>query len=108
MSSRTFTTPRSLSSIHSAKLAMLETELWTRSPLSVIRGGSPSVRKGLSTQRLGWPVRHSWHSPQKAEPQAITWSPGCTYVTFEPTASTTPAASWPRIAGVRIGIRSSR
>ena len=72
MSSRTFTTPRSLSSIHSAKLAMLETELCTRMPSSVMRGGSSIVRKGLSMQRLGWPVRHSRHSPQKAEPQAIT------------------------------------
>ena len=30
----------------------------------------------------------------------MTWSPGLTWVTSAPTASTTPAASWPGTVGV--------
>ena len=37
----------------------------------------------------------------------MTWSPGVNSVTCEPTASTMPAASWPRMAGVGKGYRPS-
>ena len=42
---------------------------------------------------------HSLHEPQKIDVQAITWSPGSTELTDDPTASTMPAGSCPGIVG---------
>ena len=40
-----------------------------------------------------WPVRQYSQWPQKAERQVITWSPGFTVRTSEPTCSTMPELS---------------
>ena len=53
-------------------------------------------------QRNGSPLRQRSQFPQKIERQAITRSPGANIVTSSPTASTTPAPSWPSTAGVAI------
>ena len=50
---------------------------------------------GPDTQKSQW--------PQKTERQVMTWSPGLTWVTSEPTASTIPADSWPSTVGVGYG-----
>ena len=42
--------------------------------------------------------------PQLAIVASTTWSPGCKVVTAPPTASTTPAPSWPSTAGVGQGM----
>lgn len=49
-------------------------------------------------QLAGRPSRQGRHVPQWRKLIA-TWSPGATFVTDELTASTTPAASWPRTIG---------
>ena len=46
-------------------------------------------------QRLKRPARHSSHVRQAGTMQNATWSPGATWVTAAPTASTIPAPSWP-------------
>ena len=53
----------------------------------------------VSKQYQGRPRRHARHSPQTARQLRTTKSPGSTDVTSGPTASTTPAASWPRRNG---------
>ena len=74
-------------------------------PLSWLRRGSWSASRLVSglTQRLMWPVRQNSQWPQKADRQVMTWSPGFTVRTSEPTCSTTPALSWPRTAGSTVG-----
>ena len=50
-------------------------------------------------QYQGRPRRHDRHEPHTARQFRTTKSPGATSVTSGPTASTTPAASWPRRNG---------
>ncbi len=49
----------------------------------------------VSKQYQGRPRRQARHSPHTARQLRTTKSPGATSVTPSPTASTTPAASWP-------------
>ena len=66
-----------------------------------MEAGSPLKVKGwdtlprVFTHQVGWPVLQARHVPQLARVAMTTWSPGLTEVTSEPTASTTPAPSWP-------------
>src|SRR5204863_1783003 len=55
-------------------------------------------------QWVGWPRSQASHMPQLPSVVSTTWSPGFTLVTAEPTASTTPAPSWPSTTGVGYGI----
>src|SRR5271169_1372769 len=76
------------------------------SPFCDSRGAAVSGRVTMPpVQRLGWPERHCGQLPQKPERQATTWSPGLTVVTSAPTASTTPAPSWPSTIGRSSGKR---
>ncbi len=70
-------------------------------PLAEVSRGSSSWLRLVSgeTHRLMWPVRQNSQCPQKADRQVMTWSPGFTVRTSEPTCSTTPALSWPSTAG---------
>ena len=58
------------------------------------------------SQRFGRPARQYSHVPQKADRQPITWSPGATWRTSQPTASTTPAGSCPSTVGSGIRQRA--
>ncbi len=49
----------------------------------------------VAKQRWGRPLRQARHSPHTARQLRTTKSPGLTPVTPSPTASTSPAASWP-------------
>jgi hypothetical protein len=49
----------------------------------------------VAKQYWGLPFAHARHWPQTARQLRTTKSPGATSVTPGPTASTTPAASWP-------------
>ena len=49
--------------------------------------------------RFGQPFWHISHTPQLGIHDRMAWSPGFTRVTLGPTASTTPAPSWPSTAG---------
>jgi hypothetical protein len=53
----------------------------------------------VAKQYQGRPRRQARHWPHTARQLRITKSPGATPVTSGPTASTTPAASWPRRKG---------
>lgn len=53
---------------------------------------------------VGRPRSHSAHAPQLASVESATWSPGPTWVTPTPTASTTPAPSCPSTTGTGKGI----
>ena len=53
----------------------------------------------VAKQYWGRPRRHERHSPHTARQLRTTKSPGATEVTSGPTASTMPAASWPRRNG---------
>jgi hypothetical protein len=72
--------------------------------------GCPPVRYRWSIdpydcrQWVGWPRSQASHMPQLPSVVSTTWSPGLTLVTAEPTASTTPAPSWPSTTGVGYGI----
>ena len=59
-------------------------------------------------QYQGRPRRQERHSPHTARQFRITKSPGATSVTSGPTASTTPAASWPSRNGKSSLIAPSR
>src|SRR3954447_7616749 len=76
------------------------------SPFCDRRGGALS---GLVTMppvhRFGWPDRHCGQVPQNPDRQATIWSPARTLVTSSPTASTTPAPSWPSTIGRSVGKR---
>ena len=50
---------------------------------------------------VGRPRSHSAQAPQLASVDSATWSPGATWVTPAPTASTTPAPSCPSTTGTR-------
>src|SRR5262245_57462492 len=70
------------------------------------RGAAVSGRVTMPpTQRFGWPLRHCAQLPQNPDRHATTWSPGFTLVTSAPTASTTPAPSWPSTIGRSSGKR---
>jgi len=58
----------------------------------------PSVAPAVE-QSHGLPATHFSHLPQRAIAASTTWSPGTTVVTEGPTASTTPAPSWPSTIG---------
>src|SRR5215472_1210400 len=97
----TLTTARSWTSISSAKEPRPAN--WPSPVPSAESRGLSSARTPGVWQRWGRPVRQNSHSPQNADRQVTTWSPGRTYVTSEPTASTTPADSWPMTRGVVAG-----
>ena len=73
-------------------------------PAAPMRGSSSALRlvSGL-TQRDKWPVTQCSQWPQNTDKQVITWSPGLTVRTSEPTCSTMPAASWPSTHGSGAG-----
>ena len=62
----------------------------------------------VAKQYQGRPRRQARHSPQTARQLRTTKSPGATSVTPGPTASTTPAASWPSRNGKSSLIPPSR
>lgn len=71
----------------------------TGSP-STVRRAFPDARPaGEFRQRAGRPCRQRSQAPQKTDRQVMTRSPGRTYSTELPTASTTPADSCPATAG---------
>src|SRR5215469_2488556 len=77
-------------------------------PFCDSRGGALSGRVTIPpVHKLGWPERHCGQLPQNPDRQATTWSPGLTVVTSAPTASTTPAPSWPSTIGRSSGKRPS-
>src|SRR4051794_19455601 len=53
----------------------------------------------MATQRFVRPLRQWMHWPHSGANSVITWSPGFTRATPSPTASTTPAPSWPSTHG---------
>ena len=53
---------------------------------------------------VGRPRSQSAQAPQLASVDSATWSPGPTWVTPAPTASTTPAPSWPSTTGTGNGM----
>ena len=71
---------------------------------------SPSTVKGrlslpmLLRHMVGRPDSQAGHMPQFESVERTTWSPGSRVVTAGPTASTTPAPSWPSTTGVGKGI----
>src|SRR4029077_8360980 len=100
MSSRTFTIAFSCTNICSAKDDMLRN--WWIGPVlfQVIRVDTPGGSlTSVLVQIAGRPDRHCSQVPQNTDGQVPTWSPFLTYVTPEPTSSTTPADSWPSTAG---------
>jgi hypothetical protein len=103
MSSRIFTTAPSCTSICSAKLD--RSRNWKTGWPSFDRrvGWSKPRWVAVLVQRFGLPAMQKSHCPQNTERQVMTWSPGFTWVTWSPTASTMPADSWPRTAGVMYG-----
>ena len=62
----------------------------------------------VAKQYHGSPRSQARQSPQTARQLRITKSPGATLVTSGPTASTTPAASWPSRNGKSSLIPPSR
>src|SRR5215813_6801407 len=75
-------------------------------PFCESRGTAESARVTMPpVHRLGCPPRHCAQLPQNPDRQATTWSPGLTEVTSAPTASTTPAPSWPSTIGRSSGKR---
>ncbi len=75
-----------------------------------LEAGSPLKVNGVEMlpsellHQVGWPVLQARQAPQEARVAITTWSPGCTERTASPTASTTPAPSWPSTAGAGNGI----
>ena len=79
----------------------------TRSPRTDSRL-VPSSRPPVETWRLadvhsaGRPDEQNAQWPHRGRHMSTTWSPGATRVTPGPTASTTPAPSWPSTIGRRV------
>ena len=77
-------------------------------------GSPPTVKISRRLPRVlrhqvGLPTEHWSQMPQLETVAMTTWSPGFTRVTSEPTASTTPAPSWPMSDGAGHGmVPSSR
>src|SRR5690606_2677206 len=66
-------------------------------------GRCPAKLPSLKVAQLaGDPSKHGRHCAQLRKLSA-TWSPGATLVTADPTASTTPAPSWPSTTGSGTG-----
>src|SRR5438270_569167 len=71
---------------------------------------SPSTVKGLLSlpmlleHMVGCPASHAAHRPQLESVENTSWSPAWSVVTWSPTSSTTPAASWPSTTGVGNGM----
>src|SRR3984885_5405845 len=108
ISSASFTTAFSCTSNCSAnedRLANCPTVLPFQNNRCALPGG---IFTSALEHRLGRPVVQYSQVPQKTERQVITRSPGLTYVTSLPTASTTAEDSWPRTTGVGIGYSPSR
>src|SRR3954466_13217370 len=63
-------------------------------------GRPPNVDRHM----VGRPLSQYWQAPQLPRVDRTTWSPSLTVVTEGPTASTTPAPSWPSTTGVGNGI----
>src|SRR5437764_5374244 len=59
-------------------------------------GRPPNVDRHI----VGRPASQYWQEPQLPSVVRTTWSPSLTVVTPSPTASTTPAPSWPSTTGV--------
>src|SRR5580693_1501249 len=73
---------------------------WNR---NVPSGNIPVPAFLPASQRFWRPVEQYRHWPQAGMNEQVTWSPTLTRVTASPTASTTPAPSWPPTTGSRIG-----
>ena len=61
--------------------------------------------------RYGWPRRHEAQLPHGGSQFAMTWSPTVRPATPSPMATTSPAASCPRMAGIgwgRLPLRADR
>ena len=89
---------RTVSSTHVPHWAMAN----TGEPPAVNRGGLVCAST-KSRQRLGWPRRQKKQAPQGGTHEMITWSPSVTFVTPSPTATTSPAPSWPSTHGTGLG-----
>ena len=76
----------------------------TRSPLASAKAELPSSRPPAmlyiwkSKQLAGRSALHAGQFRHEVNDRT-TWSPGATWVTADPTASTTPAPSWPYTVG---------
>ena len=69
-------------------------------------GGSVGARTtSAREQSTIRPLKHLSQWPQNTERQVMTRSPGFRYVTWSPTASTVPAASWPKMMGIGVEYR---
>src|SRR5439155_25046056 len=96
-----FTAACSLTTISSANVPV---------PANANSCSSPAVNLWLALvtkprlHSCGWPRRQSAHVPHGGIQLMITWSPGATLVTPSPTATTSPAPSWPSTAGIPTGI----
>src|SRR5262249_18829673 len=97
-SSRTRTMALLCTSIFSAYADKLANWL-TVEPFHRSLGAASLGPPGRVDHRCVLPVRQYSHWPQNTDKQPMTWSPGLNSVTRGPTSSTTPAASWPRMAG---------
>ena len=107
-SSGTFTTALRCTTICSAKapspvIGVTGTSPWRS--LGVEPGGRVRDRRPSHSQVR--PTMHSRQLPQNWDRQVTTRSPGANSVTLVPTASMTPAASWPSTAGTGVGSRPS-
>ena len=77
-------------------------------------GSPPTVKisrrlPSVLRHQVGLPTAHWSQMPQLETVAMTTWSPGFTRVTSDPTASTTPAPSWPMSDGAGHGmVPSSR
>src|SRR4051812_10466027 len=76
-------------------------------------GSPPTVKISRRLPRVlrhqvGLPTEHWSQMPQLETVAMTTWSPGFTRVTSDPTASTTPAPSWPMSDGAGHGMVPSR
>src|SRR5215469_584059 len=103
MSSAIFTTAFSCTSNCSAnddRLANWPTALPFQNSRCALPGG---IFTSALEHRFGRPVVQYSHVPQNTERQVITRSPGLTYLTSLPTASTKAEDSWPSTTGVGIG-----
>src|SRR5947209_9887460 len=94
-SSGIFTAWRSSTTVRSTKAETL----------AKAKAFSPSMVNGLVSLPMllahivGCPDSQAGQSPQLDSVENTTWSPGWRVVTWSPTSSTTPAASWPSTTG---------
>ena len=106
MSAVSGTAPAAATTVRCAKHAVIR-PCWSVSPAPSCRREVPSIsvpRSALrpaGSQRLRRPARQARHCPHDGTNENATRSPGATCVTRSPTASTTPAPSWPSTIGQR-------